>query len=624
MPGARLLYRQASTPEWTEAAMRPVGNDRWEGTFVAGQIGTYVFTVEAWVNHFRSWWRDFERKLLAGLGTELDLLTGIELIRQSATQANGLDAEKLKEWAATLESGVAGRGGAPFALNVALNVALNPQLAELAAGYSDRGGAVRYPCELPVRVDRVRARFSAWYEMFPRSCAEGDRHGTFRDCEARLEYIAQMGFDVLYLPPIHPIGKSKRKGRNNNPAAAIGEPGSPWAIGSEEGGHKAIHPQLGTLEDLQRLRARAAGLGIELAMDIALQATPDHPYVRQHPEWFRHRPDGSIQYAENPPKKYEDIYPFDFESPHWRELWEEMKSIFVFWAEQGIRIFRVDNPHTKPFAFWEWLIAGVREQYPETIFLGEAFTRPKVMYRLAKVGFSQSYTYFAWRNTKHELTQYMLELTQTKVREYFRPNFWPNTPDILPENLQYQGKSAFAARLVLAATLSSCYGIYGPAFELLENAPVEPGREEYLNSEKYEIKHWEWERQDGLKDFIARINGIRQGNPAMQSNHRLRFHPIDNDQLIAYSKTTEDLSNRILVIVNLDAFHPQAGWLQLPLQELGLDPRQSFQVHDLLANTRFFWQGEKSYVKIDPEVSPAHIFLLRRRVRTERDFDYYI
>ena len=433
-----------------------------------------------------------------------------------------------------------------------------------------------------------------------------------------------MGFDVLYLPPIHPIGKTKRKGKNNNPVAAPGDPGSPWAIGGAEGGHTGIHPALGTIEEFRRFRERAAQYGIEVAIDVAFQATPDHPYVRQHPGWFKHRADDSIQYAENPPKKYEDIYPFDFECEDWQTLWQELKEVVLYWSREGIRIFRVDNPHTKPFPFWEWLIAEVRREYPETIFLSEAFTRPKIMYRLAKLGFTQSYTYFTWRNTKLELTQYLTELTQGDAREFFRPNFWPNTPDILPEYLHYASYPAFAARLVLAATLSSNYGIYGPAFELLVNEPVAPGKEEYLNSEKYEIKRWDIQRPGSLKELITRVNCIRHDNLALQSNQSLRFHDIDNDQIIAYSKATPDLSNIIVVVVNLDPYHKQSGWLTLPLDEFSIDPQQTYQAHDLLGNARFFWQGARNYIELDPQSAPAHILALRRRLRTERDFDYFM
>jgi starch synthase (maltosyl-transferring) len=461
--------------------------------------------------------------------------------------------------------------------------------------------------------------------MFPRSCiSQAGTHATFKDCEARLPYITAMGFNVLYFPPIHPIGRTHRKGRNNAACAGPDDPGSPWGIGSEEGGHKAVHPELGTLEDFRRLVVKAREVGIEIALDVAFQCSPDHPYVKEHPEWFRLRPDGTVQYAENPPKKYEDIYPFDFETPRWQELWEELKSVVLFWSEQGIRIFRVDNPHTKPFSFWEWLIAEVKKVYPDVIFLSEAFTRPKIMYSLAKLGFSQSYTYFAWRNTKWEVTQYFTELTQTEVLEYFRPHLWPNTPDILTEYLQSGGRPAFMARLVLAATLGASYGIYGPAFELCENRPRSPGSEEYLDSEKYEIKNWDIERPDGLKAFIALVNRIRRENPALQRDWSLRFHHVDNDQLICYSKQTEDLTNIILVVVNLNPYYTHSGWVDLDLDSLKLEQERPYQVHDLLTGARYLWHGPRNYVELNPSVVPAHIFRFQRRIRTERDFDYYM
>jgi starch synthase (maltosyl-transferring) len=433
-----------------------------------------------------------------------------------------------------------------------------------------------------------------------------------------------MGFDVLYLPPIHPIGRSHRKGKNNAPSAGPHDPGSPWGIGAAEGGHKAIHPQLGTPEDFRRLVANAREHGIDIALDLAFQCSPDHPYVQDHPQWFRWRPDGTVQYAENPPKKYQDIYPLEFQTEHWQELWEELKSVVLFWIEQGVRIFRVDNPHTKPFHFWEWLIREVKRLHPEIIFLAEAFTRPKVMYYLAKAGFTQSYTYFAWRNTKAELTQYFTELTQTEVREFFRPNLWPNTPDILTEYLQLGGRPAFMARLVLAATLGASYGIYGPAFELGEHQPREPGSEEYLDSEKYEIKHWAIDRPDSLRDFIGRVNRIRRENPALHSHGGLRFHPVDNEQLICYSKQTEDASNIILVIVNLDPHHTQSGWVDLPADLQAERPAAPYQVHDLLSDGRYLWHGSRNFVELIPQVVPAHIFRIRHRVRTERDFEYYM
>lgn len=480
-----------------------------------------------------------------------------------------------------------------------------------------------YGKRLTVVVDRPRARFGAWYEMFPRSAAAvPGRHGTFKDCESQLASIAGMGFDVLYLPPIHPIGHTHRKGKNNSTTAGPEDVGSPWAIGAEEGGHKCVHPDLGTLEDFERLIGKARECGLEIALDLAYQCSPDHPYVRAHPEWFRYRPDGSVQCAENPPKKYEDIYPFNFDTDDWQNLWEELKSVALFWIGKGVRIFRVDNPHTKPFAFWEWLIREIKRQYPDVLFLAEAFTRPKVMKRLAQLGFTQSYTYFAWRNTKWELTEYFTELAE--MREYFRPNLWPNTPDILTEYLQSGGRPAFMARLVLAATLGASYGIYGPAFELCENVSIAPGKEEYLNAEKYEIRHWDLSRPGNLRDLMARVNRARHENPAFASDANLRFQRLDNDQLIAYSKATDDRSNAVLVIVNLDSQYTQSGWVELSLDELGLDAQTPFQVHDLLTEARYRWQGSRNYVQLDPHVLPAHIFRIRRFAGSENGVEVFM
>ena len=611
---AVLRYRHAHQPDWDEAPMALIENDRWRGTFTVVELGAYEYTVLAWINRFQTWARDLSKRLQAEQDVTVDLLIGAELIEAAAARAGEADGELLRRYAARLREG-----------QHHAELALEPELAELMTRYDDRPFASQYQHTLRVTVDRERARFSTWYEMFPRSCSpEPGRHGTFRDCEARLPYIANMGFDVLYLPPIHPIGRTNRKGRNNTLVAGPGDPGSPWAIGNEGGGHDAIHPELGTLEDFRRFVERAQQLGIEVALDLAFQCSPDHPYVRQHPEWFRRRPDGTVQYAENPPKKYEDIYPFDFETEHWRELWNELKRVVLFWIQQGVRIFRVDNPHTKPFRFWEWLIAEIKREYPETIFLSEAFTRPKVMYHLAKLGFTQSYTYFAWRNTKWELEQYFTELTQTEVREFFRPNLWPNTPDILTEYLQHGGRPAFIARLVLAATLGASYGIYGPAFELCEHVPRAQGSEEYLNSEKYEVRHWDLEAPHSLAPLIARVNRIRRENPALQRDWNLRFHQIDNPELIAYTKTTDDLSNVILTVVNLDPYHTQSGWVTLPLEDLNVDPLHPYQVHDLLSDSRYLWHGAKNYVELNPQILPAHIFRLRRRVRTEHDFEYYL
>jgi starch synthase (maltosyl-transferring) len=450
------------------------------------------------------------------------------------------------------------------------------------------------------------------------------QHGSFVECEQRLPYIAAMGFDVVYLPPIHPIGLTNRKGANNTLVASESDVGSPWAIGTAEGGHQSIHPQLGTLDDFQHLVIKARELGIDIALDIAFQCSPDHPYLREHPEWFCHRADGSIQYAENPPKKYEDIVPFNFETDNWQELWQELLDVFLFWIKQGITVFRVDNPHTKPFPFWQWLIAEVKREHPETIFLAEAFTRPKITYRLAKLGFSQSYTYFTWRNAKRELETYFTALTHTEIREYFRPNLWTNTPDILAEYLQFGGRPAFMLRLVLAATLGANYGIYGPAYELMEATPREAGTEDYLNSEKYQVRRWKLDRADSLKDFITRVNRIRRENPALQQDHSLQFFEVDNDNLLCYAKTTADKLDIILVVVNLDPHHTQSGWVTLPLDALGLDALNAYQMQDMLTSARFLWHGPRNYVEINPQVSPAHIFKLRRRVRTEHDFDYFL
>ena len=616
---AFLMHREADSRTFSETPMIPTENDRWAGEFRVVSVGRAVYTLHAFVARFLSWQRDLSKKIEAGQDISVDLLVGALLAEDAAKRAGGADRRKLLSFARAIRPGEA-RGVPECA-----TAALDGELGALADRYPDRALDTPFGRELPVVVDRERARFGAWYELFPRSCsAEPGRHGTFKEVEGRLPYVASMGFDVLYLPPIHPIGRTNRKGRNNANVARPEDVGSPWAIGAAEGGHKAVHPQLGTVEDFGDLVRSAREHGIEIAMDIAFQCAPDHPYVKEHPEWFRIRPDGTVQYAENPPKKYEDIIPFDFDTPRWMELWEELKSVVLFWAGHGVRIFRVDNPHTKPFAFWEWLIAGIKREHPDAIFLAEAFTRPKVMYRLAKAGFTQSYTYFAWRNTKQELEAYFRGLTQTEVREYFRPNLWPNTPDILTEHLQYGGRPAFMARLVLAATLGATYGIYGPAFELCEHAAAAPGREEYLDSEKYEIRTWDTGRQDSLREFIALVNRIRRESPPLQSDANLRFHPVDNDQLIAYSKTADDGSGTILVVVNLDPRHTQSGWVELPLEAFGLGDASPFQGHDLLSGARFLWQGSRLYVALDPTAVPAHIIRLRRKVRTEKDFDYFM
>jgi starch synthase (maltosyl-transferring) len=616
---AVLLFRQAGESKWKEAPLRPSINDRWRGEFVVELIGDAYYCLEAWVDYFESWRRGTQTKLTAQQDISTELLTGARLIEAGARRAEGADMARLKNWAGQVA------GGGPDALEVRARLALSVEVANAMARYPDRSLATRYVRELRVVVDPRLARFGAWYEMFPRSCpGKASRHGTFNDVERHLRCIADMGFDVLYFPPIHPIGESYRKGKNNNAHCDAGEPGSPWAIGASAGGHKAIHPELGTLEDFRRLVTKAGELKIEIALDIAFQCSPDHPYVKEHPEWFKKRADGSIQYAENPPKKYEDIYPLDFECDDWRGLWRELKSVIDFWIEQGVRVFRVDNPHTKALGFWEWLIGGVKAAHPETLFLAEAFTRPKLMYSLAKLGFTQSYNYFPWRNTKWELTEYFNEVDQAPVREFFRPNLWTNTPDILPQYLQYGGRSAFLARFIAAATLGATYGIYGPAFELCVDQGREPGGEEYLDSEKYEIKDWPLTQPGNLSDLIAHVNKLRRENPALQRDDRLCFHATDNQQIIAYSKTTEADDSAILTVVNLDPHHMQSGWVTLSLKALGLSPQETFQVHDLLTAERYLWHGSRNYVQLDPESVPAAIFRIRRRVRTERDFDYFL
>jgi starch synthase (maltosyl-transferring) len=612
---ALLFHRRAGSATWSEVPMKPLVNDVWRASFQVAELGECYYTVQAWIDGFETWRRDFAKKLAAGQAEAVDLLTGGELVALGANRASGADREALERFAQTLRSKV----------EEATEAALTDELTALMARYADRRWAVTFCPELRVCVDREKARFSSWYEVFPRSCAPApDVHGTLKHCIARLPYIASMGFDVLYLPPIHPIGMAFRKGKNNSTSATPEDVGSPWAIGAMSGGHKSIHPDLGTLADFQELRAQAAAHGLEIALDIALQCTPDHPYVKEHQQWFRKRADGSIQYAENPPKKYQDIYPIDFEGDDWENLWRELKSIFDFWCDQGVRIFRVDNPHTKPFAFWEWVIAEIKKQHPDVIFLAEAFTRPKVMYRLAKLGFTQSYTYFTWRNTQAEVTQYFSEIVQTEIADYFRANLWPNTPDILTEYLQFGGRAAFMVRLVLAAMLGANYGIYGPAFELCENTAREPGSEEYLNSEKYELRHWELTRGDSLKELIALVNRIRHDNKALHTDRGLRFHPVDNAEIVCFSKQTEDLANVIVVAVNLDPHHVQAGWVELDTRSLGLEPQQPYQMHELLTGSRYLWHGARNFVQLDPASVPAQIFRVRHRLRREQDFDYFL
>ncbi|MGZ5291164.1 MAG: alpha-1,4-glucan--maltose-1-phosphate maltosyltransferase [Actinomycetota bacterium] len=607
---AALRSRRAGDRGWVDTPMEALGNDRFRGCFVVEDLGEYRYTVVGWVDRFGTWRRDLRAKDDAGRDVTVDLTVGADLVLAASRRAAGHARDRLREAAAVLS------GDDPAVARV---TAFDGTLRDLMSVHPDRRHQGAFPHELRVIVDPPRARFGAWYELFPRSTsARPGRHGTFDDVIARLPYVQELGFDVLYLPPIHPIGHERRKGPNNSPSRSSADPGSPWAIGASEGGHTAVQPDLGTIEDLERLVAVARARGIDVGLDVAFQVTPEHPWVREHPEWFRHRPDGSIQHAENPPKVYEDIYPIDFETKDRRGLWDALRDVVLFWCDRGIRLFRVDNPHTKPFAFWEWLIAEVKAEHPDTVFLSEAFTRPKVMYRLAKIGFSQSYTYFTWRNTKHELTEYLTELTRTGAVEFFRPSLWPNTPDILHAYLQGGRRSAFVVRFVLAATLSSNYGIYGPVFELMEHTPREPGSEEYRDSEKYEIRTWDLARPESLAPLIARVNRIRHENPALHDNRSLRFHGIGNDQLLAYSKRTEDASNAILVVVNLDQVHAQSGWTDLALDELGVRAGEPYEVEDLLTGAVYSWSGAANFVMLDPAEASAHVLRVRPRARRGR------
>ena len=603
---ARVIYHTLDEHEWREEPMYPVENDRWAGSFSVDRNTRYVYSVLAFTDVYGSWRADLQKRLAALQDVSSELLEGRRLVEQAAARCADVDDRGrlegyLRRWRAgnTQE---------------AAELAISEELGALMDRCPDRTDATCYRHELQLIVDRVQARFAAWYEIFPRSQGTDPyRSATFREAEARLPAIAAMGFDTLYMTPIHPIGITNRKGPNNTLVAGPNDPGSPYAIGSEAGGHEAVAPELGTLKDFLHFQDVAKQHGLELVLDFAIQVAPDHPWVKEHPEWFYHRPDGTIKFAENPPKKYEDIYPLNFRSADWKNLWAAWRDIVLLWAERGIRVFRVDNPHTKPLAFWEWMIRDVQDIYPDVIFLAEAFTRPKMMRQLAKVGFSQSYTYFTWRNTRLELQDYLTELTQGPMKEYYRGNFFANTPDILPPILQLGGRPAFRMRLVLAATLSSVYGIYS-GFELGENTPRgAPGAQEYYqDSEMYQHKVWDWDRPGNIIDDVTRINRIRRDNPALHLYDNLRFHTSDNDQLLVYSKATPDGRNVIVCVVNLDPYWPQAGWLDVPAQDWGIAGDQPYVVHDLLSDERYTWRGNWNWVRLDPSLRPAHILRVER------------
>jgi starch synthase (maltosyl-transferring) len=630
----RLLFRHEAERHWQSVPLVAEGNDIWSASFLVDKLGVWQYAVQGWVDHLGTWCADLAKRLEAqpaqkddaiaegnSFGADpgqpatdipLALRTGAALLQSAAGRAEGAEALTIKEVASSLEW-LAAKNAAYY--DTSVDSPINAEICEFANRYPDLTLASRTE-DFPLRVDRERTRFSTWYELFPRSASRvAGRHGSFADVETRLPEIAAMGFDVVYLPPVSPIGDAFRKGPNNSVIAQPGDEGSPWAVGSSEGGHKSIHKALGTLADFEHLVSAAREHSLEIALDIAFQCSPDHPWVKEHPTWFTIRPDGSIQYAENPPKKYQDIYPLNFESPDWRELWENLREVFEYWIRHGVHIFRVDNPHTKALPFWEWCITEIHASHPEVIFLAEAFTRPHVMYSLAKAGFSQSYTYFTWRTEKVEIQQYFEEITQPPISDFFTPNLWPNTPDILHASLQTGGRPAFMQRLILAATLGANYGIYGPAFELCENLPVRTGSEEYLNSEKYEIRYWDLSAGHSIAPLITRVNQIRQENIALQSDLSLRFHAVDNSQLLCYSKRVRDgvSDNTILVAINLDPHNEQAGWIDLDLKVLGIEHDETFDVEDLLTGAHYQWHDRSNYVALRPDVMPAHIFRVTHR-----------
>jgi starch synthase (maltosyl-transferring) len=605
--GVAVRWRQPGDAEdasWQERPMVPMGNDRWSAAVMFDRLGRWEYEVLAWLDHPETWRRDTTKKVAAGLDVSVELAAGVKLVSAMGDRAKAAGDH------------AAAQTFAAFAVELSSQVTTSltdRRWVELFWQYASRDPVARTDAPLMIDVDPLHARFGSWYEFFPRSSAEpGPETATLGSAVERLDYVASMGFDIVYLPPVHPIGVTKRKGPNNAPVAGDADVGSPWAIGSAAGGHTSVDPDLGTVDDIERLAHACRQRGMYLAMDIAFQCSPDHPWVREHPEWFAHRADGTIQYAENPPKKYEDIYPLDFETEHWAELWDALVEVFRFWIARGVTVFRVDNPHTKSFSFWEWALGVLRAEHPETVYLAEAFTRPRVMERLAKVGFNQSYTYFAWRQADWELREYFTDLS-TRTVDYFRPNAWPNTPDILTEQLQTGGRGAFVSRAVLAATLSPSWGIYGPAFELLENEPMREGSEEYLHSEKYQARHWNLDREDSLAPLLTRLNSIRRDQPALGHLRTLQFHTTDSPGLLCYSKTDPaGLGDPVLVVVNLDPFARHAGFVHLDLGALALPPDTEFQLTDLLGGGTYRWRGARNYVDLAPWSASAHVFALQR------------
>lgn len=601
---ASVFVKHKTERDWKELRMKHISNDRWEACLTPAILGFYEFKIEGWVDHFTTWKNGLVKKHGAGQDIRVELLIGAEILATTASIAHNRDKQLLEKWANNLKRSESA--------DTAIALALDDEVAETVWRYRDDALVTKHAQIFEIEVERKKAGFSTWYELFPRSAAlEPGKHGTFNDVKRLLPRVAKMGFDVLYFPPIHPIGEVNRKGKNNSLTAEAGDVGSPWAIGSRLGGHKDIHPELGSLEEFKSLVGEAKTLDIEIALDIAYQCAPDHPYVKEHPQWFKWRPDGTVQYAENPPKKYEDILPFNFETEDWQNLWLELKSVIDYWVEQGITVFRIDNPHTKAFQFWEWMIKEVRNKNPEIIFLAEAFTRPRIMERLGKAGFNQSYTYFTWRNTKQEIEEYVNELTQTELKYYFRPNFWPNTPDILPPELTFGGENAHIMKLILAATLSSNYGLYGPVYEFCINTP-HPRKEEYIDNEKYELKHWNWNEYTRIKEIITWVNKIRKANTALHTTNNIRFAETTSDQIICYTKSDPETKNSLIIAVNLDPYHTHGAHVKIPIEKLGIEFDQQYVVHDLLSGEKYKWQNEWNYVQLNPYAMPAHIFKIER------------
>jgi starch synthase (maltosyl-transferring) len=617
-------YKKHGEKEYTELRLEECGNDLWKVDFWPEEVAYYNYNFAGWIDHYSTWLAGIKKKLENKQDVAVELLIGAQLIQAACDRAVRNDSIKLDQYAGSM-----GNENIPIA--VRLELLEDEDLHNLVLKYPNRENETRWAQDGILFIERNRAAFSAWYEFFPRSFGEKfGEHGTFKSAKKMIPKIADMGFNIIYFPPIHPIGQKFRKGKNNTLTASSDDVGSPWAVGSDEGGHKAVNPWLGNLSDFSDFINAAKKHNIEVALDIAFQCAPDHPYVTTNPQWFKWRPDNTVQYAENPPKKYQDILPFNFECDDWKNLWEELKSVFLFWIAEGVKVFRVDNPHTKPVGFWHWCICEIKKDHPDVIFLAEAFTRPKVKYRLGKIGFTHGYTYFTWRNSKEEIIKYMAELSVPELRHTFWPNFWPNTPDILHEYLQVGGRPAFIIRYILAATLSSNIGIYGPAYELCDNEPF-PGKEENNNNEKYELKSWDLNSPLSISAIIRRMNQLRNDNPALQRTNNLEFVEIDNPNMIAYYKKSPDMLNIVLIVVNLDFSHSQEGWLHMPLEKLHIKEGSQYLMQDMLPEHKspmpeanYLWSGERNYIKLNPHESPAHVFRVFRNQKKENNFDYWL